>query len=156
MNSITGRSICRVQGVSQWWPTLHHLSRWNVCNPGQRYPTIQMPPNLPLSHTAPRLTLRRQNREQNVHKSGLDQKHANYTNYAWLCYPSHAYIHNTNISHIHSSSPPNADCKFLLVAVGGIGSTCSFLQRSCLTHQCRPKIWQIYPIHLNSMPPPFL
>ena len=92
-----------------------------------------MPPNLPRSHTAPRLTLRPQSRKRNIHKSGLDQKHANYTNYAWLCYPSHAYIHNTNISHIHSSSPPNADCKFLLVVVGGIGSTCSFLQRSCFT-----------------------
>ena len=98
-----------------------------------RIHTNQMPPNRPRSHTAPRLTLRPQSRERNIHKSELDQKHANYTNYALLCYPSHAYIHNTNISHIQSSSPPNADCRFLLIPVGGIGSTCSFLQRSCLT-----------------------
>ena len=86
MNSITGRSIC-VQGVSQKWPTLHHLSRWNVCNPGQRHPTMQTPPNLPRSLTASRLPLRRQSRERNTCKSGLHPKHANYINYAWLYYP---------------------------------------------------------------------
>ena len=60
------------------------------------------------------------------------QKHANYINCAWLYHLSHANIPNTNISHIQSSSPPNADCRFLLMPVGGISSTCSFLQRSCL------------------------
>ena len=85
------------------------------------------------SHTAPRLPFHQQSQERNIYKCIIDQKHANYINYAWLFYPSHVCIHNTNISHIHSSSLPNADCKFLLVPFGGIGSTCSFLQWSCVT-----------------------
>ena len=62
-----------------------------------------------------------------------DPKHANYINYAWLYFPKHAHIYNTNTPHTHSSSLPNADCKFLLISVGGTGSTCSFLQWSCFT-----------------------
>ena len=52
------------------------------------------------SHTAPRLPLHRQSRVWNIYKNELDQKHAYYMKYGWLCYPSHAYIPITNISHI--------------------------------------------------------
>ena len=45
MNSIIGRSICRVWGWPQQSTTLKHLCRWNVCSLDQRYQAIQMLPN---------------------------------------------------------------------------------------------------------------
>ena len=103
--------------------------QWNVCNPGQRYPTIPMPPNLPRSHTAPRLTLRHKVESEIYTKADLIRTMQTTQIMHDLVILPMPYMHNT-FSHLLQ---PNADCRFLLIPVGGIGSTCSFLQRSCLT-----------------------
>ena len=80
----TAKSICGPWGQSHQWITLHQLSRWYVCIPGQRHHTILMPPNLPRFRTAPWSPLLWQIQEQNIYKSELDPKHAYYISYAWL------------------------------------------------------------------------
>ena len=111
-----------------------------------------MLPNLPRSHTAPKLPLHWQSHERNIYKSGLDPKHANYINYARLCYPSHAYIHYTNISHIHSSSPP------LTTELSHFGINVDWRFKKCIPFtqiQCHPLFcWipGIFPHNFKVMP----
>ena len=157
MNSITGRSICRVKGVSHQWPIFHHLCRWNVCNPGQRYPPMQMLPNLPRSHIAPWSLLRRQSWEQNICKGDLVQSihitwiMQDYTVLS-LCSPTTKTRH-TLIRILPQMLTVNL---FLYLLEESVQLSHSYNGVVLLSHQCKPRILQIYPIHPNSMPLPFL
>ena len=157
MTSITGRSICRVQGVSHQWPIFHHLCRWNVCNPGQRYPPMQMLPNLPRSHISPWSLLRRQNWDRSICKGDLVQSmHITWIMQDYTILPMHTSITQTShtFSHLLHRMLTVDFFKYPLEELVQLAH--SYNGVVSLWHQYQSKILEMYPIHLNSMPLLFL
>ena len=73
----------------------------------------------------------------------------------YVILPMHTSLSQTShiFNHLHHQIPTVNSFYYLLEALVQLAH--SYNAVASLYHQCRPKIWQIYPIHPNSMPPLF-